>query len=205
MTTPTIYPVSRRTFLRGVGVTMALPWLESLPVWGDEPDPRGRKIAGQERELLAVLGVDFDGLDVIDTRLGAPFLLAGAAAVLADQRPQRLADCLPLPLFLLEARADGRLVIIASLAIDERCLGQLEGLFPAFLVEPRQPQLGADLARHHVTLPLGAPDHRVRNLLQRGRGHGGIRERRHRRVPIGAGDSILMVLPRAGPLRSRRA
>ena len=25
---------SRRTFLRGVGVTMALPWMESLPVWG---------------------------------------------------------------------------------------------------------------------------------------------------------------------------
>jgi len=28
--------LSRRRFLRGVGVTMALPWLESLPVWGDE-------------------------------------------------------------------------------------------------------------------------------------------------------------------------
>src|SRR6476619_1290062 len=28
-------PLSRRTFLRGVGVTMALPWLESIPVWGD--------------------------------------------------------------------------------------------------------------------------------------------------------------------------
>ena len=28
---------SRRTFLRGVGVTMALPWLESVPVWGAEP------------------------------------------------------------------------------------------------------------------------------------------------------------------------
>src|ERR1041385_7111688 len=28
---------SRRTFLRGIGVTMALPWLESLNVWGDEP------------------------------------------------------------------------------------------------------------------------------------------------------------------------
>jgi hypothetical protein len=27
--------VSRRMFLRGVGVTMALPWLESVPVWGD--------------------------------------------------------------------------------------------------------------------------------------------------------------------------
>ncbi len=28
--------LSRRTFLRGVGVTMALPWMESLPVWGAE-------------------------------------------------------------------------------------------------------------------------------------------------------------------------
>ena len=27
---------SRRTFLRGLGVTMALPWMESLRVWGDE-------------------------------------------------------------------------------------------------------------------------------------------------------------------------
>lgn len=27
---------SRRTFLRGVGVSMALPWMESIPVWGDE-------------------------------------------------------------------------------------------------------------------------------------------------------------------------
>lgn len=27
---------SRRTFLRGLGVSMALPWLESLPVWGEE-------------------------------------------------------------------------------------------------------------------------------------------------------------------------
>src|SRR5436189_195841 len=29
-------PLSRRSFLRGVGVTMALPWLESVPVWGDD-------------------------------------------------------------------------------------------------------------------------------------------------------------------------
>src|SRR5947209_11970260 len=33
---PLFYPLSRRAFLRGVGVTMALPWLESVPVWGDE-------------------------------------------------------------------------------------------------------------------------------------------------------------------------
>ena len=28
---------TRRTFLRGVGVTMALPWLESIPAWGASP------------------------------------------------------------------------------------------------------------------------------------------------------------------------
>ncbi len=36
-----LHPFSRRAFLRGVGVTMALPWLESLPVWGDDKPKRG--------------------------------------------------------------------------------------------------------------------------------------------------------------------
>jgi hypothetical protein len=36
MTTRITQPISRRTFLRGVGVTMALPWLESALVWGDD-------------------------------------------------------------------------------------------------------------------------------------------------------------------------
>jgi len=36
MMNPHSHPISRRTLLRGVGVTMALPWLESLPVWGSE-------------------------------------------------------------------------------------------------------------------------------------------------------------------------
>ncbi len=44
---------SRRTFLRGTGVTMALPWLESLPVWGDEAR------AGSEPPVR--LGVLFSG------------------------------------------------------------------------------------------------------------------------------------------------
>ena len=30
------HQLSRRTMLRGLGVTMALPWLESRRVWGDE-------------------------------------------------------------------------------------------------------------------------------------------------------------------------
>ncbi|WP_422927843.1 DUF1552 domain-containing protein [Singulisphaera sp. PoT] len=29
--------LSRRMMLRGLGVSMALPWLESIPVWGNEP------------------------------------------------------------------------------------------------------------------------------------------------------------------------
>ena len=31
---------TRRHFLRGAGVTMALPWLESMNVWGDTPKTR---------------------------------------------------------------------------------------------------------------------------------------------------------------------
>ena len=33
--------LSRRRFLRGVGVAMALPWLESIPVWGAAPAKDG--------------------------------------------------------------------------------------------------------------------------------------------------------------------
>src|ERR1700728_2256196 len=40
-TTMKTYPISRRSFLRGVGVSVALPWLESLSVWGDE-NPKER-------------------------------------------------------------------------------------------------------------------------------------------------------------------
>ena len=43
---------SRRTFLRGVGVSMALPWFESLTVWGD--DEAGKR-ASQAPIRTAVL------------------------------------------------------------------------------------------------------------------------------------------------------
>ena len=36
------YRLSRRSVLRGLGVTMALPWLESMPVWGDAPSGSSR-------------------------------------------------------------------------------------------------------------------------------------------------------------------
>ena len=45
---------NRRAFLRGVGVSMALPWLESRTVWGDTP-PAGVKPASEAPVRLAVL------------------------------------------------------------------------------------------------------------------------------------------------------
>jgi hypothetical protein len=45
--------LSRRTMLRGLGVTMALPWMESLRVWGDEPT--GRVAASQPPIRFACL------------------------------------------------------------------------------------------------------------------------------------------------------
>lgn len=47
------YRLSRRTFLRGVGVTMALPWLESKNVWGDEA--KGKEPASQAPIRFGVL------------------------------------------------------------------------------------------------------------------------------------------------------
>ncbi len=50
----------RRTFLRGVGVSMALPWLESLAVWGDEAK-------GKASEAPVRLAVLFSGNGLVIT------------------------------------------------------------------------------------------------------------------------------------------
>src|SRR5215468_278402 len=50
----TTHQFSRRTFLRGIGVTMALPWMESLTVWGDTPPPSAAP-ASEAPVRLAVL------------------------------------------------------------------------------------------------------------------------------------------------------
>jgi hypothetical protein len=46
------YQFSRRTILRGIGVSMALPWLESVRVWGDAPKTQ---VASEAPVRLAVL------------------------------------------------------------------------------------------------------------------------------------------------------
>jgi hypothetical protein len=47
------YRLSRRSVLRGLGVTMALPWLESLPAWADDAVPAAA--ANQPPVRMAVL------------------------------------------------------------------------------------------------------------------------------------------------------
>ena len=49
----TRYQLSRRTMLRGLGASIALPWMESLRVWGDEAATR--KKASQAPTRMAIL------------------------------------------------------------------------------------------------------------------------------------------------------
>jgi len=47
------YQLSRRTMLRGLGVSIALPWMESMRVWGDEP--KDNKKASEAPTRMAIL------------------------------------------------------------------------------------------------------------------------------------------------------
>ena len=51
-----MYYISRRTMLRGLGVTMALPWMESVRVWGDT-----KKAAKQASEAPTRMAILFAG------------------------------------------------------------------------------------------------------------------------------------------------
>jgi len=53
---------SRRAFLRGVGVAMALPWLESIPVWGEEPAKDGTPGPFPKRFATLFMGCGINSL-----------------------------------------------------------------------------------------------------------------------------------------------
>src|SRR6185437_9981276 len=53
MTKPQSHKISRRTLLKGVGVTMALPWLESIPVWGSE-SPSGAAASSPPKRFASL-------------------------------------------------------------------------------------------------------------------------------------------------------
>lgn len=46
--------INRRTMLHGVGVAMALPWLESIPVWGDEESGKSGQPTGFPKRFAAL-------------------------------------------------------------------------------------------------------------------------------------------------------
>jgi hypothetical protein len=48
--------INRRTVLRGAGVAMALPWLESIPVWGGDPSAPGDPQAFPQRFAALFMG-----------------------------------------------------------------------------------------------------------------------------------------------------
>jgi hypothetical protein len=77
--------ITRRAMLRGLGVTMALPWLESLPAWGDEP-------RGEAPVRLAVLfaGNGFHSREWWAKGQGKQMELGKVLAPLADFRERLL-------------------------------------------------------------------------------------------------------------------
>jgi hypothetical protein len=81
---------SRRMFLRGVGVTMALPWMESLAVWGDQT--RAARAASQAPVRLAVMfsGNGFHSREWWAKGSGSQMQLGKVLAPLADFREKML-------------------------------------------------------------------------------------------------------------------
>ena len=82
---------SRRTFLRGVGVTMALPWMESFNVWGDEPG-RAIRPASEAPVRMAVLfsGNGFHSKEWWAKGEGKTMELGNVLAPLSDFREKML-------------------------------------------------------------------------------------------------------------------
>lgn len=81
---------ARRAFLRGLGVTMALPWMESLRVWGDEPG--GTEPSSQAPVRLAVMfsGNGFHSREWWARGEGAKMELGKVLAPLHDHREKLL-------------------------------------------------------------------------------------------------------------------
>jgi hypothetical protein len=81
---------SRRTMLRGLGVTMALPWLESLAVWGDEPVPRRGGSDAPVRLAVLFAGNGFHSKEWWADGTGAEMKLGQVLAPLHPHREKLL-------------------------------------------------------------------------------------------------------------------
>ena len=81
---------SRRAFLRGVGVTMALPWMESLRVWGDEAKSSTAASEAPIRLCVTFSGNGFHSREWWAKGSGRDMELGQVLAPLADFREKLL-------------------------------------------------------------------------------------------------------------------
>src|SRR5438876_4010716 len=81
---------SRRTMLRGIGVTMALPWLESRAVWGDEPTAKGKSSEAPVRLAVLFAGNGFHSKEWWAKGEGKQMELGKVLAPLTDFREKML-------------------------------------------------------------------------------------------------------------------
>ena len=86
----TSHRFSRRVMLRGLGVTMALPWLESLRVWGDEPAAKQSSSEAPVRVAVLFAGNGFHSKEWWAKGAGAQMELGQVLAPLADFRAKLL-------------------------------------------------------------------------------------------------------------------
>jgi hypothetical protein len=84
------HQLCRRTFLRGVGVSMALPWLESLRVWGDEPTAAGAASEAPVRFAALFAGNGFHSKEWWAKKEGSELELGKVLEPLADYRKKLL-------------------------------------------------------------------------------------------------------------------
>jgi hypothetical protein len=81
---------SRRAMLRGLGVTMALPWMESLRVWGDEPAGNQRSSEAPVRLAVLFSGNGFHSKEWRAQGAGKAMELGKVLDPLADLREKLL-------------------------------------------------------------------------------------------------------------------
>jgi hypothetical protein len=84
------HKLTRRTFLRGLGVTMALPWLESVPVWGDVPAANQRSSEAPVRLAVLFSGNGFHSKEWWAKGEGQNMELGKVLAPLQDFREKML-------------------------------------------------------------------------------------------------------------------
>ncbi len=84
------HQLSRRAMLRGVGVAMALPWMESFPVWGDEPHGGTRSSQAPVRLAVLFAGNGFHSREWWARGQGRTLQLGKVLEPLADFRDRML-------------------------------------------------------------------------------------------------------------------